>query len=260
MKWIFNSDRACGVAIVAAVALVTASATAGAAMVVQVENAPVQNVSAVSTNGAAELFHGARATAFFNDGSSATALFVAAAPQGNACGSFAQGGAFQVSAISACGSASTPDFEVVNQDTVRRLVGLQLDGLGDGAGQVAFDRDITFLSGLILTEGSSTGTDLRAHFEDLPPSVQNATGTYTYRGAIGLSGAAPLNDLYRIVEFRFSLPNIVGLTGTIAFLDFSVDADTVVYDNATAVPVPGAVWLLLSGALAVASSARRRAR
>lgn len=218
-------------------------------------------ISAVDPGGPADSLVGARATVFYSDGSSDTALF-AGFTSGLDSWAVAQTASFALVAASSGSGTSAPDFSLSNTDRVRTLVRFDIDGFGDGAGQAAFDRGLGVLTPHPGTPGSNNGTDL--HLDFSRRSFLTGTVTVTYRHALGLAGAAPVGDLFRAVSVQMDLGTVVGLPPVTAFsavfsnIDFDADIDTVA--PVLTVPEPGSAALLALGLAALGVGARRQRR
>lgn len=222
-------------------------------------SSPIEQVVSVSSFGAGSLLAGARATAFFSDGSSSTTLFVDTSFSSVAKATAIAEGSFVIDGQSDSSGAGFPDFFVTNLDSSRTLTGFRIDGRGDGAGQVAFDTD-SFNAG---TPGSNAGRELVFDTSLWPNSVKNAIITLNYETPLGLGGAAPAGDLFRSVRVDMpwgvlgGLPPATSFSGVFSSLDFTQDIDAVIY--AAPVPLPAA-WTALSLGLAALGAAARRRR
>lgn len=226
----------------------------------EVAGSPAGQISAVVPDGPADILDGARATVYYSDGSSDTALFVGATSGGTRF-SVARTGAFTLVAQSDGSSASAPAFSISNRDSVRTLIGFAIDGAGDGAGHTAFDRGLGVVSTNPSTAGSSSGIDLSLDFTKR--SFLTGTVAVSYSHPLGLAGAAPVGDLFRSVAVQMDLSTVVGLPPVTAFsaafssINFSTDIDAVNHVAAAPVTEPGAGALLLGGLAALRLRGRR---
>jgi hypothetical protein len=231
------------IALVAAALLTTTAAWADPVTTyVELPSAPGQ-LTAVATNGPANVLDGARAMAFFSDGSSTQSLFVGV-DAGSIRQSIAQqASSFALVAQSSGSSVSFPSFSITNTDPTRTLVGFRIDGRGDGAGQAAFDRGFTGSTNPSTT-GSGAGLDLSLDFTGR--NFITGTVQVSYSQPLGLNGAAPVGDLFSTVEVRVAFNSLVGIppNSSLSAFNFSTDIDAVTY---APVPEPGSWLLMLAG-------------
>ena len=226
------------------------------------ETAPVQQVSQLSNFAVPESLAGARATVFYADGSSSSTLFTGISTGFGNIGQASVAGRFDLIANSGDGGTTVGMF-INNLTSNLTLTGFRIDGLGDGAGFAAFDRNFGPTLTDTGTAGSAGGTTLFFNLGNMSASLKREYAfTITYSNPIGLNGAAPVGDLYRSVQadirfFTFGgLPGTSNFGGTFSTLKFSTDIDTVTY--VAAVPEPEQGAMLLAGLLAVGFAARRR--
>jgi hypothetical protein len=111
-----------------------------------------------------------------------------------------------------------------------------------------FDRTFGGAEG---TSGSASGWDFRyGDYWTATPDFWGTTAIYT--NAVGIGGAAPVGDIYAMVDIRFD-----NVFSNIA--NFTMDADNTLYpQDFVPVPEPASLLLLVTGLSFVGLAARRR--
>ena len=237
-----------------ALAAAAGAAQADASHTFVVDTALPQGISSVITLGTADVLLGARAYAFFSDGSSSQADFVQIG-SGAELGAVAEASGAFVLAASSNASVDTgrpQEWQVTNLHPTRTLVGFAIDGRNSGSGKAAFD--INFGASLLEegTPGSSQGGSLLMDFN--LRSFITGTVTVTYSQPLALNGAGAVGDLFGRVDVALAYSN-VGLNGGLpanlgvfSQQRFSTDIDLVTYVPTSPVPEPGTAVLWLAGA------------
>lgn len=246
-------------AVLAAICLLFAAPLAARAATFTYINVPgaEQDITSVAFDGFAGLFEGARATVFFSDGASDSALFSFSSSGLDESAIAHVANSFLVGVFSSGTVVSSPSFQVTNlgPSGSRSVSGFRIDGLGDGAGHAAFDRGIGLTDTTTpSTPDSSGGRDLFSDLTNFPLSQSGGEITVTYSNPLALNGAAPVGDLYRTIEVQFALTGAFVASGlppgfSFSTFNFTADVDAVTY---AAVPEPTTALLMACGLAALA--------
>jgi hypothetical protein len=137
---------------------------------------------AVNSFKTGSLMAGMRVTVHFADGGSETATWTSTGPD--------SGGAFGTGwSVVQAGNTFTGDWTLAN-NTGRRIDRVLIDG---APGDTVFDRTFDGLEG---TPDSAAGLDINA--------ATDLNIVATYRDQVAITGNAPIGDLYRSLDLRFS--------------------------------------------------------
>jgi hypothetical protein len=211
------------------------------------------SVSGIGTaNTYGNMMGGMSVTAHFSNGTASTSNWNNTLLGAGVSGSWA---------LNVCGGCRTDDTGAWTLTNYSGLgVGITSVSLDGAPGNTVFDTDYLGV-GTVGTINSSTGHNFSISSSN--PSPLSATATFS--DAVGVGGAAAVGDVYRRLSVDFSQTAVYGSlpghssTTSPTYVQFTIDTDNLkIAGDIQAVPVPAAVWLLMSGLAGLGFSAKRK--